>query len=259
MFLIPKRKAANPTCCCKRLCFAPKDRKSWRIPFCRSRHLEEQLAQRAEADGDAPFAPIRSQFSAASAWANAGDFHHALTLLQILEQRADAPEPLKARVRAFAETLRVQRRQWHDTLQEAGLSVLVQLIFCKGNIIVNMSEYNETTEEQSVLTSIRQTLRGKEILLGVTGSIAAYKAADLCSRLGKLGANIHVALTPAAAQFVGAATFRALTRNPVVMDVFDEPADKRIAHIDLAQSADLVSGRARKRGHSRPDGARAGR
>jgi len=84
------------------------------------------------------------------------------------------------------------------------------------------------------------SLEGKQILLGVTGSIAAYKAADLCSQLGKLGADIHVVLTSAAAQFVGAATFRALTRNPVLQDVFDEPHAKRIAHIDLAQSADLV-------------------
>jgi hypothetical protein len=89
--------------------------------FAEAASLEEQLAQRAEAEGNAPRA-IRSQFSAASAWANAGDFHHALTLLQTLEQRADAPEPLKALVRAFAETLRAQRRQWHDTLQEASLS-----------------------------------------------------------------------------------------------------------------------------------------
>ncbi len=85
-----------------------------------------------------------------------------------------------------------------------------------------------------------QTLAGKRILLGVCGSIAAYKAADVCSRLGKLGADVHVALTQAGSQFVGAATFRALTRNPVVSDVFDEPTAQRIAHIDLAQSADLV-------------------
>jgi phosphopantothenoylcysteine decarboxylase / phosphopantothenate---cysteine ligase len=83
-------------------------------------------------------------------------------------------------------------------------------------------------------------LNGRNILLGVSGSIAAYKAADLCSRLGKLGAEVHVVLTPAAAQFVGPATFRALTRNPVLTDVFDEPHARRIAHIDLAQSADLV-------------------
>lgn len=83
-------------------------------------------------------------------------------------------------------------------------------------------------------------LTGKQILLGVSGSIAAYKAADLCSRLGKQGAEIHVVLTAHAAQFVGEATFRALTRNPVLSGVFDEPHARRIAHIDLAQSADLV-------------------
>ncbi|HZO91892.1 MAG TPA: bifunctional phosphopantothenoylcysteine decarboxylase/phosphopantothenate--cysteine ligase CoaBC [Chthonomonadaceae bacterium] len=83
-------------------------------------------------------------------------------------------------------------------------------------------------------------LAGKQILLGVSGSIAAYKAADLCSQLGKLGAEVHVVLTAHAAQFVGPATFRALTRNPVLTDVFDEPHARRIAHIDLAQSADLV-------------------
>lgn len=83
-------------------------------------------------------------------------------------------------------------------------------------------------------------LAGKSLLLGVTGSIAAYKAADICSRLGKLGADVHVVLTAAATQFVGPATFRALTRNPVLTDVFEEPHARRIAHIDLAQSADLV-------------------
>jgi phosphopantothenoylcysteine decarboxylase/phosphopantothenate--cysteine ligase len=83
-------------------------------------------------------------------------------------------------------------------------------------------------------------LMGKRVLLGVTGSIAAYKAADLCSQLVKLDADIHVVLTPHAAQFVGAPTFRALSRNPVLTDLFDEPETGRIAHIDMAQSADLV-------------------
>ena len=89
--------------------------------FAEAAALEEMLAERADTEGNALRA-IRSQFSAASAWANAGDFHHALTLLQILEQRDDAPEALKARARAFADTLRSQRRHWHSTLQEAGLT-----------------------------------------------------------------------------------------------------------------------------------------
>ena len=89
--------------------------------FAEAAALEEWLTQRAEADGDGLRA-ARSHFSAASAWASAGDFHHALTLLQTFEQRADAPDALKTRARAFAETLRVQLRRWHDTLQEASLS-----------------------------------------------------------------------------------------------------------------------------------------
>ncbi len=83
-------------------------------------------------------------------------------------------------------------------------------------------------------------LEGKRILLGVSGSIAAYKSADIASQLGKSGADVHAALTANAAQFVGVPTFRALTRNPVLTDTFEEPDTKRIAHIELAQSADLV-------------------
>ena len=83
-------------------------------------------------------------------------------------------------------------------------------------------------------------LAEKRVLLGVSGSIAAYKAADLCSRLGKLGASVHVVLTVHAERFIGAPTLRALTRNPVLTDLFEEPQTERIAHIDLAQSADLI-------------------
>lgn len=83
-------------------------------------------------------------------------------------------------------------------------------------------------------------LEGKQILLGVCGSIAAYKAADLCSQLSKSGASVHVVLTENAEKFVGVPTFRALSRNPVLSGVFEEPHADRIAHIDLAQSADLV-------------------
>ncbi len=83
-------------------------------------------------------------------------------------------------------------------------------------------------------------LADKRVLLGISGSIAAYKAADVCSRLGKLGASVHVVLTAHAERFIGVPTLRALTRNPVLTDLFDEPQTERIAHIDLAQSADLI-------------------
>lgn len=83
-------------------------------------------------------------------------------------------------------------------------------------------------------------LKDKTILLGVSGSIAAYKAADIASQLGHLGADVRVVLTPHAAEFIGPATFRALTRNPVLIGLFDEPYDRQIAHIQLAQEVDLI-------------------
>src|SRR5438094_3870880 len=87
---------------------------------------------------------------------------------------------------------------------------------------------------------MNKPLQGRRILLGVTGSVAAYKAADIASQLGHLGANVQVALTRSAAEFIGPATFRAITLNPVLTSVFDEPYDHKIAHIQVAQTADLV-------------------
>lgn len=79
----------------------------------------------------------------------------------------------------------------------------------------------------------------KTILLGVSGSIAAYKAADLTSRLVKRGHEVFVVLTEHATQFVGAMTFQTLSRNPVTVGVFDERDSWRPTHIDLADRADL--------------------
>lgn len=83
-------------------------------------------------------------------------------------------------------------------------------------------------------------LKGKNIVLGVTGGIAAYKAAELASRLVQSGAEVHVILTAEAEKFIGAATFQALTRHPVSESVFADEQDGQIAHIDLADSADLL-------------------
>lgn len=79
----------------------------------------------------------------------------------------------------------------------------------------------------------------KTIILGVSGSIAAYKAADLTSRLVKRGHEVFVVLTEHATQFVGAMTFQTLSRNPVTTGVFDERDSWRPTHIDLADRADL--------------------
>ncbi|TGB00470.1 bifunctional phosphopantothenoylcysteine decarboxylase/phosphopantothenate--cysteine ligase CoaBC [Sporolactobacillus shoreae] len=83
------------------------------------------------------------------------------------------------------------------------------------------------------------SLSGKNILLGVTGGIAAYKSAELTSKLVKSGAEVHVVMTESAKKFIGPATFQALTRHPVYDSVFIEEKDGQIAHIDLADSADL--------------------
>jgi phosphopantothenoylcysteine decarboxylase / phosphopantothenate---cysteine ligase len=79
------------------------------------------------------------------------------------------------------------------------------------------------------------------VVLGVSGSIAAYKAADLASQLVKAGIDVHPVLTPSAAKFIQPATFRALTGNPTPIDVFDECCPGEIAHIHLAKIADLFA------------------
>jgi phosphopantothenoylcysteine decarboxylase/phosphopantothenate--cysteine ligase len=81
---------------------------------------------------------------------------------------------------------------------------------------------------------------GKHILLGVTGSIAAYKAADIASKLTQAGAEVDVVLTEHARRFITEVTFRAITRRPVLADLFDEPEERQIAHIHLAKRADVL-------------------
>ena len=82
-------------------------------------------------------------------------------------------------------------------------------------------------------------MRDCEVLLGVTGGIAAYKAADLASKLVQAGANVTVVLSSAARNFIGPTTFEALTGRPVYGDLF-EPREHFIGeHIGLARRADL--------------------
>ena len=80
---------------------------------------------------------------------------------------------------------------------------------------------------------------GKTAIVGVTGSIAAYKAAELVSRLVKAGIDVHVIMTQNATKLIGPATFRALTSNPVLVDVFDEPREREIVHVSLPDRADV--------------------
>src|SRR5580765_159975 len=81
---------------------------------------------------------------------------------------------------------------------------------------------------------------GKNIVLGVTGSIAAYKAADLTSLLTKQGCDVHAVLTSDALRFITAVPFKTLSRNPVVTDLYDEDQGWQPTHIKLADEADLL-------------------
>jgi len=83
-------------------------------------------------------------------------------------------------------------------------------------------------------------LKGKNILLGVTGGIAAYKAVDIASRLVKLGAEVSVIMTKNATSLVQPLTFRYISRKPVFADMFAEPEDWQPEHIALADKADIL-------------------
>ncbi len=81
---------------------------------------------------------------------------------------------------------------------------------------------------------------GKNIVLGVTGSIAAHKAADLASLLAKQGCEVRVVMTADALRFITALPFKTLSRHPVVTDLYDEEEGWRPTHIKLADEADLL-------------------
>lgn len=83
-------------------------------------------------------------------------------------------------------------------------------------------------------------LKGKTILLGVSGGIAAYKMADVASALVKLGAKVHVLMTKNATNFINPITFETLTCNKCIVDTFDRNFDFKVEHISLAKAADIV-------------------
>ena len=80
----------------------------------------------------------------------------------------------------------------------------------------------------------------KHVVLGITGSIAAYKAAELASLLTKQGHAVHVVMTADAMKFVTPVTFKTLSRQPVITDLYDEQDGWKPAHIDIADQADLL-------------------
>lgn len=82
-------------------------------------------------------------------------------------------------------------------------------------------------------------LTGREIVLGVTGGIAAYKSAEIVSRLRRLGVHVHVIMTKSAMEFVTPLTFETMSNHPVVTDTFARPETWKVEHIALAKRAEL--------------------
>jgi phosphopantothenoylcysteine decarboxylase / phosphopantothenate---cysteine ligase len=83
-------------------------------------------------------------------------------------------------------------------------------------------------------------LSGKNVVLGITGGIAAYKGADLASKLTQAGAKVRVIMTRSAMEFVTPLTFEAITTNPVITDMFQTTAEHRINHVALSEIADII-------------------
>lgn len=90
------------------------------------------------------------------------------------------------------------------------------------------------------MTEGNGSLAGRRIVVGVSGSIAAYKAVTLVRMLAERGAVLDVAMTAAAARFIGPLTFASLTHRPVLDDVMELDGDHQIAHIELAEAADAI-------------------
>jgi len=84
------------------------------------------------------------------------------------------------------------------------------------------------------------SLANKQIILGITGGIAAYKAAELCRLLIRAGADVRVVMTASAAEFITPLTLQALSGNRVHTDLLDEDAEAAMGHIELARWADLI-------------------
>jgi phosphopantothenoylcysteine decarboxylase len=82
--------------------------------------------------------------------------------------------------------------------------------------------------------------KGRNVILGVTGSIAAHKAVDLASQLVKQGCEVHVVMTSDALRFLTPLPFKTLSRHPVITDLYDEEEGWKPGHIKLADEADLL-------------------
>ncbi len=86
---------------------------------------------------------------------------------------------------------------------------------------------------------MKSLLMNKTVVLGITGSIAAYKMANVASRLGKLGCTVHVMMTKNAQEFIAPLVFESLTNQKCIVETFDPNVNYNVAHVSLAKRADL--------------------
>lgn len=100
--------------------------------------------------------------------------------------------------------------------------------------IIKYKNYSHSFERTDIM------LHGKTVLLGVSGSIAAYKIAGLCSMLKKSHADVHVIMTKNACQFINPITFESLTGNKCLIDTFDRNFEFQVEHVAIAKKADIV-------------------
>ena len=97
-----------------------------------------------------------------------------------------------------------------------------------------------TGSAPSVTLADMNQLRGKHIVLGLSGGVACYKSADLCRRLIKAGATVQVVMTEAATQFITAVTMQALSGRPVYVSQWDGREPNNMPHINLSREADAI-------------------
>jgi phosphopantothenoylcysteine decarboxylase/phosphopantothenate--cysteine ligase len=94
---------------------------------------------------------------------------------------------------------------------------------------------------KAIQGGVQMELKGQKIILGVTGGIAIHKSIDLASQLVKQGAIVHVVMTKNATRLIQPLQFQVLSRNPVLLDLFDSGSDWKPIHIELADTADLLA------------------
>jgi phosphopantothenoylcysteine decarboxylase/phosphopantothenate--cysteine ligase len=87
---------------------------------------------------------------------------------------------------------------------------------------------------------MKSPFENKSVVLGVTGSIACYKAVDLCSKLVQAGAEVDVVLSPAASRFINPITFGSITHRPVTTDLFEPESELSMDHVALSKRADII-------------------